>query len=181
MATIKQTHLISIETLKSFYPIDENVEQKVIISNIQKSENFQIIPLIGRVKFDELITYIEDIKTGGTSNVLNDTLLQTYIEPVIGWFVISEVLFNNTFKTKNIGNNQGDPNAFYLVQKAAQKFRDDSENYLEILRKFLSENDIKEEETFVHKSTIFLGDTSSSDKPTIGNTTVNQYRTGLYF
>lgn len=180
MGTIKQTHLISVETLKSFYPIDENAEQKNIISNIIKSENFQIIPLIGKDKFLELVEYINDVKTGAMSNPDNDTLLQNYIEPVIGWFVVSEILYNQTFKTKNIGVQASDPNAYYAVQKAAQKFKDDSNNFLEILKTYLNENKISDVNNYSPEFSLFLGDTTSNDKTIVGNTSVNQYQTGLY-
>lgn len=178
MAT--QTYLISVDTLKTFYPVDENVQQHTIISNIQKAESFQILPLIGRTKYVELIDYVNSIKTGGTRNSSYDEMIGVYIEPIIGWFVVGEILYSNTFKTKNIGLANVDQNIFYGIQKTAQKYKDDSNGYVEIFKNYLGLNDIKISEDYTTESSIFLGDTSENDKTIIGKTTIYPYSGGLY-
>ena len=71
--------LISIKTLKDKYLIDDNLEDKYLISNISKAQDFVVAPLIGK-KFTEIKEQIENDSLTDDNKYLLDK-----IEPVIAY------------------------------------------------------------------------------------------------
>jgi hypothetical protein len=156
--------LIDLENLTQKYPVDPNVSQQMLIANINKAQSFYIKPIIGNTKFNELLDYV---KTNYTpTNEEYDNLLLNYIEPIIAWYCVAELMYSNAFKTKsNISDNNGS-NAFDEVNKAARKFKSDADNYANLLKEYLvslevrpADGDVK----LITNTSIYMGDTSAYD------------------
>lgn len=149
------TFLISLKRLRDFYLIDHNLDDKYIISNIQKSQDFVVKPLIGEDKYNELISQIDS----GTISSLNITLLDK-IEPVIAYYVMGEVLFS-TYKLKNAMVDDPNGTRYNEITQLAKKYRNDSEHYATILEEWVCDNSIvlyesKKSENIFNKG-IYLG------------------------
>lgn len=157
MATIL---LISPQTLKNEYLFDENIEDKYVISNIQKCQDFIIKPLLGKTLYDELISQVEN----DTVTDENEILIDNYIQKIIVYFVMGEVVFSTAYKLKNQGMENGDPSRFGELVKISEKYKRDSETYQQILREYLCDNSISfipEKETI--NTGIYLGKSCYKD------------------
>lgn len=125
--------MISIKTLKEEYFIDNNIDDKYLLSNINKAQDFIIKPLLGITKTEELLYQINS----GTVTTENDTLIKVYIQPVIAYFVISEVVYSTAYKLKNEGVSEGDQYKFNELVKVSSKYLRDSQTYEQILRDYI--------------------------------------------
>lgn len=125
--------MISIKTLKEEYFIDDNIEDKYLLSNIKKAQDFIIKPLLGITKTEELLSQINS----GVVSSENDVLIKTYIQPVIAYFVISEVVYSTAYKLKNEGISEGDQYKFNELIKVSSKYLRDSQAYEQILRDYI--------------------------------------------
>ena len=130
------TFLISLTRLKDFYLIDENLSDKYIISNIQKIQDFVIKPLIGEDKYNEIISEIENNNVSD----INTTMLD-YIEPIIAYGVMSEVLYS-TYKLKNSMIDEPNSSRYDEITQLSKKYKNDSEHYATILEDWICDNGI---------------------------------------
>ena len=145
---------ISMQTLKSEYLIDENLDEMYIQPNIIKCQDFIIKPLLGKTLYNQIQNQISD----GTLTPANKTLLEDYIHPIIAYFVQSEVIYATAYKLKNKGIENGDSDRFNELVKISAKFMNDCNQYQQILREYVCENGIStvpEKETV--KTGIYLG------------------------
>lgn len=149
------TFLISLTRLKDFYLIDENLSDKYIISNIQKIQDFVIKPLIGEDKYNEIISEIENNNVSD----INTTMLD-YIEPIIAYGVMSEVLYS-TYKLKNSMIDEPNSSRYDEITQLSKKYKNDSEHYATILEDWICDNGIVLYETSnsvnVFNQGIYLG------------------------
>lgn len=134
---MSQVLLTSLNTLKTNYLFDQNLDDKFLISNIIKIQDFKIKPVLTNVVYDNLVSGL----THNTLTADQITLLE-YVEPVIAWLLISEVSYATAYKLKNKGVEQGDMDRFNELVKISQKYQKDGERYLQILIEYL--NDIEE-------------------------------------
>lgn len=128
------TNLISIKTLKTNYLFDQNFDDKFIISSIVKNQDFYIKPIIGDERFDDLIYRIDN-------NLLDDDdiALLDKIEPVLAYYVLTDAMYNASYKIKNIGLDQPNTDRFNELIKVSQRHEKTAERYAEILIKFLNQ------------------------------------------
>lgn len=118
--------LISIKTLKERYLVDDNLEDKYIIPNIQKGQDFIIKPLLGKTLYDNIIDQI----INGTTSSETQELLEK-IEPILAYYVMSEIFYITAYKFKNKGI-EGDGKFEELI-RISRKYLKDSEAYQQLL------------------------------------------------
>lgn len=130
---INKIYLISLTTLKADYPIDNNIEDKYILSNIIKCQDLVIKPLLGVDKWNEIITQID---TNSVSDK-NEELIKEYIQQIIAYYVMSEVVYTTAYKLKNEGVENGDSSKFNELVKIANKYLIDSDHYQSRLKEWM--------------------------------------------
>lgn len=148
--------LISLKTLKDFYTFDDNIEDKYLIPNIQKGQDFIIKPILGTVKYDELIG---QVKTDSVTSE-NSTLLEM-IQPVLAYFVMAESIYSTAYKLKNLPVTETNPTTsrFEELIKLSAKWRKDSEAYQQLLKEWICDNNsVKDTEgqKFTFKTGIYI-------------------------
>ena len=131
--------LISPQTLKNEYLIDQNLDEGYLSPLITKCQDLTIKPLIGKVLYDEILNQIEN----STLSESNEILIDDYIQKIIGWYVCSEVVYATAYKLKNEGVEAGDANRFNELVKISQHYKKDSESYQEVLRLYVCQNSIQ--------------------------------------
>lgn len=143
--------LISIKTLKDKYLIDDNLEDKYLISNISKAQDFVVAPLIGE-KFTEIKEQIENDSLTDDNKYLLDK-----IEPVIAYYVMSEVVYSTAYKFKNKGlEDANNASKFSELVAISKKYLMDSQHYAQILGDYFSAS-CTSATSKVYKSGLYLG------------------------
>ena len=143
--------LISIKTLKDKYLIDDNLEDKYLISNISKAQDFVVAPLIGK-KFTEIKEQIENDSLTDDNKYLLDK-----IEPVIAYYVMSEVVYSTAYKFKNKGlEDANNASKFSELVAISKKYLMDSQHYAQILGDYFSAS-CASATSKVYKSGLYLG------------------------
>lgn len=150
--------LISLETLKREYLIDDNMEDKYILSNIKKCQDFIIEPLLGDDKFEEIIDQI----TNNTVTVANDLLIKKYIQPVIAYYVMSEIVYSTAYKMKNQGLTEPNTERFNELVRISRKYLSDSDQYQQLLKDYMCDSNITIDSEYRYKQSLYLGDCYSS-------------------
>lgn len=146
------TLLISIKTLKDFYLVDDNLEDKYLLSNIIKGQDFIIRPLIGEDKYDELVGQIETDSLTGDNKYLLDL-----IEKPLAYYVMSEVMYSSAYKFKNQGLEEGaNSSRFSELVSISKKYALDSQHYAQILGDYFSAS-CTSTTSKVYKSGLYLG------------------------
>ena len=146
------TLLISIKTLKDFYLVDDNLEDKYLLSNIVKGQDFIIRPLLGETLYDEIIEQIETDSLTGDNKYLLDL-----IEKPLAYYVMSEVVYSTAYKLKNQGLEEGsDSNRFNELVRVSKKYLLDSQHYESILRKTIAPSRSKQG-TDIYKTGLYIG------------------------
>lgn len=145
--------LISIKTLKDFYLVDDNLEDKYLLSNIVKGQDFIIRPLIGKDKYDELLEQIETDSLTGDNKYLLDL-----IEKPLAYYVMSEVVYSTAYKLKNKGLEE-DVNAsrFNELVRISKKYLIDSQHYEQLLGIHMNEICNKGQSTQIYKTGLYIG------------------------
>ena len=130
--------LISIETLKKEYLVDDNLDDKYIISNIQKCQDFRLEPMVEDLRWNEIMTQVEN----GTVSTENNTLIKKYFQPIIAYFVMSEIVYSTAYKLKNAGlggvddkGNKGNQYRYKELIDISNKYLNDSSDILHLLTK----------------------------------------------
>lgn len=148
--------LISITDIKNLSILDENLDDKYIIPNICKGQDFIIKPLLGNDRYNDLVS---KIKNSGLTPA-DKELLETYIQPVLIYYVLSEVIYSTAYKMKNRG--VSDEDKFNELVRISKKYLIDSEKYQQILREYMCDNGIVENPEYDGpKMNIFLGKTKN--------------------
>lgn len=147
--------MVSLKTLKDEYLVDDNLDDKYILSVIKKAQDFKIRRLLGDTKFNELISQIST----GTVTEANAALL-VQIEPVLAYFAMSEIVYSTAYKLKNQGVDLGDPNRFDELVRISKKYLNDSNQYTELLKEYMCDNGITIYDVMPYKTGIYLGYTS---------------------
>lgn len=132
--------MISLKTLKNNYMLDNSIEDKYVIPVIIKSQDFIIRKVLGVTKYKQLLSDIENDSVNSEDMVL----LTEYIEPVLAYYIISEVIFTTAYKLKNAPNYQDNPNndRFEELVRVSKKYANDSQAYEQILREYICDNNI---------------------------------------
>ena len=154
MSTVK-TYLISLETLKSDYPIDANLDDQYIKPNIIKCQDLIIRPLLGEVLWAQVIKEIKD----GTITELHQELIKEYLQPIIAYYVMSEVIYNTAYKLKNQGTQDSDNDSrFDELVRLSKKYLIDSDAYQSRLKQWMQlYTPITVDCRYRYKNSIYLG------------------------
>lgn len=137
----KTVLMISLKTLKDEYLIDDNLDDKYIIPVITKGQLFIVKPLLGNLKYDKLIN---DIYNNTTSSD-DEILIKDYIQPVIAYYCLSEVVYSTAYKIKNNPDYQNNPSAserFNELIRVSKHYLNDSNHFEQILRDYISSKGI---------------------------------------
>ena len=139
MATIAL--FISAAQMKSDCPIDENVDEKVIIQAIRYSQEEYTKNVLGTALYDEIKAQI----VAGTLTALNTTLRDTYIREALKWWVIYEGLeeLHYKFTNKAVMNKSSDnsnPASLTDILDLKNKYRNRAERMDKKMINYLCEN-----------------------------------------
>lgn len=145
------TLMISIKTLKDTYLIDDNLSDKYILPVIKKGQDFIINPLLGKTVYDTIINEIE------TDNLSDDSkIILNKIEPILAYYVMSEVIYSTAYKLKNQGLEENvDSNRFNELVRISKKYLLDSQHYESLLKDFISP--CTKKGTSIYKSGLYIG------------------------
>lgn len=141
-------YLISIKTLKDEYLIDDNIEDKYILSNIQKGQRFIINGILGDDKYNEIINQV----SSGTTTAQNKLIIENYIQPILAYYVMSEVVYTTAYKLKNVGIENASSDRFNELVKISQKYLKDSEQFQQLLKDYICDNNISLDEDGKHET-----------------------------
>jgi len=131
---------VSVKTLKEQYIFDDNIEDRYLIPNIKKGMDFLIHPLLGDDKYEEMVAQVDS----NTVTPENEIILKQYIQPILAYYVLSEVIYTTAYKIKNNPVSEDSPNEgrFDELVKLSNKYRRDSEQYQQRLKYYLCDNNI---------------------------------------
>jgi len=95
------TYLISEQTLKDTTVLNENVDPKLIAPAILEAQDIEIQAILGSTLYNKVLSLIPSgvISTAPYANY--KTLLDSYIQPSLKYYVLSELIFPMTFKLMN--------------------------------------------------------------------------------
>ena len=145
------TLMISLKTLKDNYLIDDNLSDKYILPVIKKGQDFIIRPLLGETVYDTIINEIE------TDNLSDDSkIILNKIEPILAYYVMSEVVYSTAYKLKNEGlENNDSSNRFNELVRISKKYLLDSQHYESLLKDFISP--CTKKGVNIYKSGLYIG------------------------
>lgn len=171
---------ISEQALKDSSIINENVDMKLLLPTIKLAQEKYVLPILGTALYNELKTQI----TNSTLTVLNETLLDDYIQPCLIWWIMAESPMPLTYKfmNKSVATRSSEnANAASLndLLKLEERFKDNAEWYSQRITNYLLENSTQYPlylnpgngiDTIVPKKTMystgmFLGNTKSKTLP----------------
>ena len=134
------TYLISLDTLKKYYQIDDNLDDKYILPVVKKGQDFIIRKVLGITKYNQLLSDVDN----STLNDADKLLINTYIQPVLAYYCLSEVVYATAYKFKNNPQYQNQQNVdrFAELIKISNKYLLDSQAYEQILRDYICDNNI---------------------------------------
>lgn len=132
---------LSEATLKLESILQDNVDMKVVTPTIKDVQNFYILPILGTSLYNEIAAQI----TASSVTTANKTLLDTYIQPCMIWYVRYELPLNMNYKyfNKSIGVQNADnmnPASLDELQVIMDRAKNKAEWYAERISKFLLEN-----------------------------------------
>jgi len=121
--------------------IDENVDEKLIRNVIQEAQDIHVHPILGTGLFNEIKTQIN----AGTVTSLNNTLVTTYVQPALKYWVLYEGIDVFTYKVMNksiVKRTSDNTEVIDLdeLRRLQDRFRDKAEWYSERVTKYLQEN-----------------------------------------
>lgn len=131
--------LISPQTLKDEYLIDQNLDENYLLPLITKCQDLIIKPLLGKELYNEIINQFD---TDSLTDV-NEGLIENYLQQIIGWYVASEVVYATAYKLKNDGITEASTDRFNELVKISNHYKRDSEAYQEVLKNYVCENSIQ--------------------------------------
>lgn len=131
---------ISEQYIKDTSYVDENVDVKLIRSNIQETQDFRILPILGTALYEDIKT---KISAGNTATVA--TLLNTYIAPALKYWVLHDAAYLFQFKIMNKAvvkrsSENAEPIDIRELDRLMDYFKDRAEYYSERITKYLLEN-----------------------------------------
>lgn len=133
---------ISEQYIKDTSYIDENVDIKLLRSNILETQDIRTLPKLGTALYEELKTQID----AGTTTSLNRTLLDTYISPALKYWVLHDGAYILQYKIMNKGivtrtSENSETIQTGELDRLMGYFKDRAEFYDDRLTRYLLEND----------------------------------------
>jgi len=153
---------------------------KLLLPTIKLAQEKYVLPILGTALYNELKTQI----TNATLTVLNETLLDDYIQPCLIWWIMAESPMPLTYKfmNKSVATRSSEnANAASLndLLKLEERFKDNAQWYSQRVANYLLENSTQYPlylnpgngiDTIVPKKSVystgmFLGNTKSKNLP----------------
>jgi len=91
--------LISPEEFKERTPLNSNVDEKLLQQSILACQDIFVQNIIGTGLYNELKTQIQ----AATLTALNTTLLNTYLQPAMRYWIMAEIVRPLAFRYMNVG------------------------------------------------------------------------------
>lgn len=132
---------ISEQALKDNSIINENVDMKLLLPTIKLAQEKYILPILGTGLYNEIKTQI----TNSTLTVLNETLLDDYIQPCMVWWIMAEAPMPLTYKFMNKSvatrsSENAQPASLNDILKLEERFKDNAEWYSQRITNYLLAN-----------------------------------------
>jgi len=132
----------NVAYVKEFTIIDDNVDEKNIRIAIKEAQEIEIRRYIGSGLYDEIAGQIQN----STLTALNQTLLDSYIQPaLVKWVVYRAApFFVYKFTNKNISRKNSDNSSgvdFNELDRVMEQLRNDAEYYTRRMVEYLLENE----------------------------------------
>lgn len=96
---MSKTYFLSITDLKEDHAIHGNVDDSFIKSAIIRSQDIKIQSILGTQLYEEIAGQID----AATVTALNKTLLDTFINPILSYYTLAEIIIQSTFQLTNRG------------------------------------------------------------------------------
>lgn len=140
MATIGR--FISPAKIKAETFVDENVDEKTLTQSIIYCQEEYTKNILGTALYNEIKGQIE----AGSLTADNTTLLQTYIQPALKWWVVYEAMDELHLKAMNKGimeksSDNSQPANLNDILELKNKYRNRAERMDQKTINFLCEND----------------------------------------
>ena len=131
----------SEQAIKDTTYLDENVDMKLLRDTIELCQDKYILPLVGTAIYNELNTQV----TTNTVSAQNTTLLDTYIQKVLRWWVLYEGVDVLTYKFMNKSvvkknSENSSPIDTEEIRRLMEKFRTNAEMYSQRMTDFFLAN-----------------------------------------
>lgn len=132
---------VSDSYIKENTIIDENVDVKLLQMAIYEAQQLHILPYIGTGLYDEISSQINS----STLTALNTTLLESYIQPALKYWVLVEGVDTLTYQFKNKGvvkkgSEQSNQIDLEEVRRLIDKYKNKAEVFTEKIIKYLIQN-----------------------------------------
>lgn len=97
---------ISEDYIKQNTIVDENVDMKLLLPTVLDVQNIELHPCLGTNLYNDLTTKI----AAGSTNADEDTLIKSYIAPMLAKYVMvdSSVNLLMRYRNKNVSNKNSD-------------------------------------------------------------------------
>ena len=133
---------ISEQFIKDNSVIDENVDMHYITTTIDKCQKKYFRQILGTALYNELGTQIN----AGSLTALNTTLLNSYIQDALMYYVLYEGLpvFMYKITNKSIVKKNGESSQVIDTEELSMLrdgYKDDAEYFSELITKYLITND----------------------------------------
>jgi len=133
--------LISENKLKDFGLLDENLSYKYIAPILQWVQNWRMRKLFGQPMYDDLRQKVVD----NTLSDLEKGLINTFIHPILHWWVCSElpIPLSNKFRNMGLVQNSGDnslPTSLQDIQYIKHDYVRRATEDEKIMTEFICEN-----------------------------------------
>jgi len=136
-----QALFISEQFIKENTPIDGNVDDKYITTSISDAQKMHIRPITGTALYNEISTQI----VNGSVSVLNQTLLNEYLQDALKYWVLYEGLdiFQYKITNKAVVTKKSDdssPVDTVDIVRLKDSFKDKAEFFSQLATKYLLAN-----------------------------------------
>ena len=132
---------ISEQYIKDNTIVDENVSMKLLLPTVLDVQNIELHPCLGTGLYEDLQTKI----SLGSTNANEDTLIKSYIAPMLIKYVMVDSTVNllARYRNKNVSNKSSDnsqPVDYKEMRFLMDNWRNKAEFYKERLIKYLCAN-----------------------------------------
>jgi hypothetical protein len=138
-------YLISEQTIKDTTILNENVDPRLIAPAIMEAQDIHIQTLIGSNLYNTVKGMIPSGVISLTANVNYKTLLDSYIQPALKYYVLAELVFPMTAKlmNKSVATRSGEFSSSISldeVAKVTEHYKNKAEWYAQRLISYLKDN-----------------------------------------
>ena len=134
--------LSSAAYIKENTVLHYNVDDGYITPLINSVQDTKVMPILGSALYDEILDQVEN----NTVTSLNETLIKTYIRPVLKWEVCSKYVQVGTYQLRNKGTGTKSGDGFSPLGQnelfaAKNIFKDNADFYRRKLANYLKANE----------------------------------------